>query len=94
MKMNKFTDRFNLEKQLIFYMSYHNNPTNKFIHLLCIWPILITTAVLLSYTPTLIQIDSNVLEKIPFHEYMQFNCSAVLAIIYMIWYIALDRKYD
>ena len=38
---------FNLEKQFTFYASYHNNPANVFIHILCIWPILATGLVML-----------------------------------------------
>ena len=32
----------NLEKQFSFYASYHRQPVNVAIHLLCIWPILAT----------------------------------------------------
>ena len=36
-----------LEKQFTFYASYHNNPINVLIHILCIWPILATGLVIL-----------------------------------------------
>ena len=38
---------FDLEKQFTFYASYHNNPINVLIHILCIWPILATGLVIL-----------------------------------------------
>ena len=40
-------DRFNLKKQFTFYASYHNDPINIVIHLICIWPIFATTVVFL-----------------------------------------------
>ena len=40
-----------LEKQFVFYASYHNNPVNIFIHLLCIWNIAFSAIVLLQYVP-------------------------------------------
>ena len=40
-----------LEKQFVFYASYHNNPVNIFIHLLCIWNIAFSAVVLLQYVP-------------------------------------------
>ena len=40
-----------LEKQFVFYASYHNNPVNVFIHLLCIWNIAASAVVLLQYVP-------------------------------------------
>merc|ERR1712062_329962 len=42
---------FDLEKQFVFYASYHNTPINVAIHILCIWPILATGLVLFQYTP-------------------------------------------
>ena len=37
----------NLEKQFVFYASYHHNPVNVIIHLFCIWPLLATFILLL-----------------------------------------------
>ncbi len=41
---------FNLEKQFTFYASYHRQPVNVAIHLLCIWPILSTAILMLQVT--------------------------------------------
>ena len=40
-----------LDEAFIFYASYHNNPINQWIHILCIWPIAITALFFLQYTP-------------------------------------------
>lgn len=40
-------EMFDLEKQFAFYASYHSNPVNVAIHLVCIWPILATAITLL-----------------------------------------------
>ena len=31
-----------LEEAYVFYASYHADPTNKVIHILCIWPLVLT----------------------------------------------------
>ena len=47
-----------LEKQFVFYASYHNNPVNIFIHLLCIWNIAASGLVFFQYTPSLAPMPS------------------------------------
>ena len=47
LKMASLSDKFNLKKQFVFYASYHNDPINILIHLMCIWPIFATTVVFL-----------------------------------------------
>ena len=42
-----------LDEAFIFYASYHNNPVNQWIHILCIWPIAITALIFLQYTNAL-----------------------------------------
>ena len=44
---NSISEKFNLKKQFVFYASYHNDPFNIMIHVICIWPILATAIVLL-----------------------------------------------
>ncbi|GAB7365880.1 hypothetical protein MBLNU230_g7210t1 [Neophaeotheca triangularis] len=43
----------NLEKQLLFYGSYHHNPVNVGIHIICVPMILLTSFLLLTNTPSL-----------------------------------------
>lgn len=31
-----------LEETYVFYASYHSDPTNKLIHILCVWPLVLT----------------------------------------------------
>ena len=45
--MASISDKFNLKKQFVFYASYHNDPINVMIHLICIWPIFATGVVFL-----------------------------------------------
>ena len=40
-------DFFDLEKQYVYYASYHNHPINAMIHIICIWPILATAIYML-----------------------------------------------
>lgn len=87
--MGFISDRFNLEKQVTFYMSYHDNPTNQYIHLACIWPIFITAVMILAGTEPIAEQPSFV-AALPFHEYMVLNSSALMIVVYMTWYILLD----
>ncbi|KAF2099688.1 DUF962-domain-containing protein [Rhizodiscina lignyota] len=43
----------NLEKQLLFYGSYHHNPVNVWIHIVCVPIILMSILLLLTNTPSL-----------------------------------------
>ncbi|TDH72397.1 hypothetical protein CCR75_006918 [Bremia lactucae] len=83
------SDRFDLEKQVAFYLSYHSNKINQCIHLVCIWPVFVSGLVLLAHTKPLIETPV-FLTSLPYGQYMVFNYSAVVVSIYMLWYIALD----
>ncbi|ETW05117.1 hypothetical protein H310_04138 [Aphanomyces invadans] len=77
-----FKDKFDLEKQVEFYLSYHSNPINKLLHVICIWPILLSAIFLLcSTTPYF---------DVPFQPYVVANTALVGAVIYVVWYIVLD----
>lgn len=39
-----------LEDQFSFYLSYHNNRVNQLIHIICVWPILISGQVMMAYS--------------------------------------------
>lgn len=71
-------DTLNLEKQFVFYASYHHNWVNVLIHLLCIWPILATAILLLQYTPA-VTID---LSHLPLGQYMRLNVAFAVMVIY------------
>uniref|UniRef100_A0AAV1UQQ1 DUF962 domain-containing protein n=1 Tax=Peronospora matthiolae TaxID=2874970 RepID=A0AAV1UQQ1_9STRA len=84
-------DRFNLEKQVTFYLSYHDNKINQYIHLACIWPIFVSGLVLLAHTQPLIETPS-FLAALPYGQFMLLNYSAIVTAVYMVWYIALDIR--
>jgi 2-hydroxy fatty acid dioxygenase len=87
---DRIKDRFDLEKQVTFYMSYHYDKTNQYIHFTCIWPILITALMLAAdLTPAFIA-TPEWLANLPLGAYFVFNLSAIGALVYMVWYIALD----
>ena len=68
-----------LEKHFAFYASYHNNKTNQFIHIICVWPILITGQIFLTYTPAIISGQPLT------------NWSLVMSIIYMLYYFLIEQ---
>lgn len=85
----RIAERFDLEKQVVFYMSYHYNKVNQWIHFSCIWPILITAFILAAGTKAFVE-QPSFFTSLPFGEYMVLNLSAIAAVVYMAWYIALD----
>lgn len=87
--MGFVSDRFNLEKQMTFYLSYHDNKVNQAIHLLCIWPIFVSGIMILAHTEAFAETPAAV-SALPFGQYAVLNWSVVMAAIYMAWYIALD----
>ncbi|KAI9916984.1 hypothetical protein PsorP6_016813 [Peronosclerospora sorghi] len=88
--MGFLSDRFDLEKQVTFYLSYHQNKINQLIHLLCIWPIFVSGLMILAHTAPVVETPS-VLSGLPCGHYVVLNYSAVMACIYMLWYMALDH---
>jgi uncharacterized membrane protein YGL010W len=90
--MVAWSDRFNLEKQVVFYMSYHDNDMNKYIHFMCIWPIFITALVMFASLEPLAE-QPAFLAALPFGQYLLLNPSCVLAGVYMAWYMLLDIMY-
>ncbi|KAJ0399419.1 hypothetical protein ATCC90586_000393 [Pythium insidiosum] len=89
--MGRLSDRFNLEKQLVFYMSYHHDKINQWIHLVCIWPILITAIIMTAETNAFVEPPRGLAEN-SFGKLLVFNLSAVVAVVYVIWYIVLDPR--
>ncbi|RLN32642.1 hypothetical protein BBJ28_00000431 [Nothophytophthora sp. Chile5] len=87
--MGFIADRFDLEKQVTFYLSYHDNKVNQYIHLACIWPIFVSGLMILAHTQPIVD-TPEFLETLPFGQYVVLNYSAVMAGIYMLWYMALD----
>lgn len=87
--MGFIADRFDLEKQVTFYLSYHDNKVNQYIHLACIWPIFVSGLMILAHTAPLTE-TPEVVASLPFGQFVLLNYAAVMAAIYMAWYVALD----
>ena len=73
---------FDLEKQFVFYASYHNSPINVAIHILCIWPILATGLVLFQYTPEFMAAPE-LFYQLPSGEFFKVNLALLVTVIYM-----------
>ncbi|KAJ5818153.1 hypothetical protein N7474_003744 [Penicillium riverlandense] len=75
----------NLEKQLLFYGAYHNNPVNVAIHITCV-PILLFTGIILACNcPTLFTLPEALQ-----YEYLPANAGTIGALIYATFYILLE----
>jgi uncharacterized membrane protein YGL010W len=75
-----------LESQFAFYASYHQDPLNRAVHLLCIWP-LVATALVITDASTPLARAPAALEGL-----VEINASFIIAAIYAAYYLALDRK--
>ncbi|XP_057472934.1 2-hydroxy-palmitic acid dioxygenase mpo1-like [Actinidia eriantha] len=77
---------FDLERHFAFYGAYHRNPVNILIHMLFVWPIFFTTAVLLYFTPPFFDC--------PFHCRIGLvpNFGLLSTLIYALFYICFDKK--
>ncbi|CAI5506729.1 unnamed protein product [Closterium sp. Naga37s-1] len=101
-----FRSLFNLEKHYAFYGSYHDDPINKAIHMVFVWPILFSALVLLQYTPSLISLSHPVLAalaklvpQVPVPlplalpgSGLVFNGAALVSVVYAVFYIAMERR--
>lgn len=77
----------NLEEQLTFYGQYHNNKTNKLIHIVCVPLILWSALVWAANTGPLLTYDSESLWRLtPFVP----NLALFVAIFYIVYYILLE----
>ncbi|RMJ24317.1 DUF962 domain protein [Aspergillus sp. HF37] len=75
----------NLEKQLLFYGAYHNDPVNIAIHITCV-PVLLLTGILLASNTTALFSLPEVLR----FEYLPANLGTIAGFIYAIFYILLE----
>lgn len=72
------------ENQFYFYAKYHHNPINQKIHLVCIWAIVWTAVLLLSYSD---QIVISGIEMPPGHH---FGWAATVASFYFFYYLLVE----
>ncbi|KAF9894379.1 hypothetical protein FE257_007882 [Aspergillus nanangensis] len=75
----------NLEKQLLFYGAYHNNPVNVAIHITCVPILLFTGIALASNSPVLFDLpDALTIPNLP------ANIGTIGALFYASFYILLE----
>ncbi|KAI9847215.1 MAG: hypothetical protein M1837_003079 [Sclerophora amabilis] len=75
----------NLEKQLLFYGSYHHNPVNVGIHIVCVPFILLTAFQFGTNTPPLINApDALVVKNLP------LNLGTLASILYSTLYVLME----
>ncbi|KAF2238100.1 DUF962-domain-containing protein [Viridothelium virens] len=74
----------NLEKQLLFYGSYHHDPVNVGIHITCV-PLILMTAFLLGTNSLHFELPSGL--SIP---YLPLNLGTAAATVYTTFYILLE----
>jgi len=82
-------DMVDLKKQFTFYASYHNNPVNVAIHILCIWPILATAILMLQYTPAMTATPDFLL-SLPGFQGAKINGAFVALAIYTVCYVIME----
>ncbi|PLN82731.1 DUF962 domain protein [Aspergillus taichungensis] len=75
----------NLEKQLLFYGAYHNNPVNVAIHITCVPVLLFTGIALAANSPTLFPVPEAIR-----YENLPPNLGTIGALIYASFYILLE----
>lgn len=66
------------EKSFVFYLSYHNNSTNQWIHIFCVWPILFTAQIFFAYW------------KFYLGQYL-ISASTILSAIYVLFYLIIEQ---
>lgn len=81
-----------LDKQFVFYASYHHNNINKLIHIFCVWPILWSAMIFLQYTPVLVP----QLQELPVLSTIAsihpLNGAFFFALFYAIAYLLMEQK--
>jgi len=75
----RFTD---VEKQFVFYASYHDNFPNQLIHIVFVWPILITALMFLTWTTY----ATVVISGLTIHL-----LSLAFALVYAVYYFYLEQ---
>lgn len=83
---NSLKDMLDLEKQFVFYASYHHNAVNIAIHLLCIWQIAATAVVFLQHTPAIAPMP----EALGIDPGLKVNAALLVCIFYSIVYLVME----
>ncbi|KAL2622583.1 hypothetical protein R1flu_002788 [Riccia fluitans] len=89
--IGSMADILNLEKQFAFYGAYHSHKLNVLIHMIFVWPIFFTNAILWAYTPAIIPLPLPA-GTLPLQQYMVLNVNFIITAIFALYYTALERK--
>merc|ERR1711887_114942 len=80
---------FDLQKQFIFYASYHNNSVNVVIHLICIWSLLASGLFLFHIVPLQVP-PPDLISPLPLVGGLPLDLAGLITLIYVVSYILMD----
>nr|AFK35600.1 unknown [Lotus japonicus] len=83
---------FDLEKHFAFYGAYHSNPVNIAIHVLFVWPIFFSALLILYFIPPFFNLPNLEFFLWGNHVILVWNVGFLVALIYAVFYAALDLK--
>jgi uncharacterized membrane protein YGL010W len=72
------------EDSLAFYAAYHHDSMNKFVHILCVWPILYTALLFLHYAPA----PNAIANLFPDHN---VTWATIFAFLYAAYYFFIEQ---
>ena len=78
-----------LKKQFVFYGSYHSQPLNVLIHLVCIWNLMWSGMCLFHCTPALSP-PPQAMASLPFLGGTPINIQMLITLIYTVTYVLMD----
>lgn len=84
-----FSEIFDVEKQLTFYLSYHSNKTNILVHMLCV-PLLLWTGLIMGSESPLPSFVPPIYHE--FNGYLIFNLNypTIVAGLFFLYYLMLE----
>lgn len=77
------------EQSFVFYLSYHSDKTNQLIHIFCVWPILFTAQLLLSYTAAVVPTNSESLAAVLMPQ--GINWCFLVSLVYFFYYLVVEQ---
>lgn len=77
-----------LDKSFAFYASYHDNTINKWIHIICVWPIFVTSLICAQYSPAVVNWRLNSPLMPAEHS---ANIAFIAAACYFLYYLVIEQ---
>ncbi|XP_024988135.1 uncharacterized endoplasmic reticulum membrane protein C16E8.02-like [Cynara cardunculus var. scolymus] len=81
-----------LDKNFAFYSAYHSNSINITIHMIFVWPIFFSAALLFNFIPAPFDFPNFHFSLFQTHFILIFNFAFLFTLIYAVFYICLDFK--